>query len=176
MSKYDDDTSFVKKLDFTKITRNTDRFRTSISVNHLYGRSAEWITCGSISLISLDYSNNLNLWSVRCCLDKATDFEHDAASILSFDVVGLDFEFMNNGMSCFNGWIQSDDSESFRIPPPDYDPLKGSVKCKECKGDYSHVIVQEGFYIPRANQELWEKFRGMKVRIITGPFADKPAE
>lgn len=87
------------------------------------------------------------------------------------DLIGIEFEFMDSGMSYIKGWIRPDSPEGFLVPPVTYNPLKGATRCKECKGKDAHVIVDEGFYVPEINQELWEKVRGCVVDIRTGPYS-----
>lgn len=59
----------VEKLDFTKLTRYSKNFITSISVKQPYGRSQEWITCGAISIQKHD---KIGYWTVRCRMERET--------------------------------------------------------------------------------------------------------
>ncbi len=161
----------IPALDFTNITRLKDRYFTSICLADPYaGEQFQWIQCGTISIHK--GTGKFNNYRVDCRLDGATDFEHSSVYAFCLDTVGLEWEFLHDGMTYYKGWVRADESEGFKIPNPDYSPLKGSTNCKECT-DRRHVIVKEGFYVPKPNVDLWNQVRGLMVEIRTGPLYPK---
>jgi hypothetical protein len=126
-----------------------------------------WIKCGPIGM---SQSERSHLWRVGARMD-ATDFEHDSAWAFCFEVVGLEFQYLDNGSAYFAGWIGGRDPDSFRVPTPGYDPNKApdAGSCPSCKGDDKHLMVP--FYMPSKTDEQaaqWERMRGSRIEIVTG--------
>lgn len=161
-----DDRLKVDLLDLTAITRSS-KMETCISVKpNRYISPQTWIKCGVITLTQPVH--RVGRYDIRCILKSATDFEHDHAHAFRMGIIGLTFDFMDNGSSYFNAYIDPESPLDFHVPNPGYDPFVGAVKCrdKHCSNN-PHVIVDEGFYIPPINEELWLKFRGCNIDIVT---------
>ena len=139
---------------------------TTISVDIDY-QLYPWLQLGQISLNSRTLGNQGTIWILSAYLGEHTDQEHDSANIVRFEVVGLELGHIGYGMTHLTGWIKPGDLSSFRVPPPGYDPLKGATKCKMCKKP-AHLMVQEGFYVPRENEELYKILSGCSIKITTG--------
>jgi hypothetical protein len=131
----------------------------------------EWIRCGEIDLFERDSHHHKGVWQLKAFLDKVTDFEHDSASAFRFELVGVEFNHITYGGTTLSGWIKAGDPEAFRVSPdPNYNPLllKGTTKCRQCKGKDSHLIVPEGYYIPPIDEDFYNLCSGRKVEIRTG--------
>jgi len=161
-------------MDFRALSRNSKKIRTSIVLWSDYAQS-EWIQLGEIMFRENGDRNSRGTWLLGAYLSNATDFEHDAAWLFKMELIGVRFTSCEYGQTSFEGWIKPDNSEDFRVPSPDYNPLKhkDATKCggtaKEyCKRGEPHVIVPEGFYIPPENPELFNIVRGRRIEVTTG--------
>ncbi len=148
-------------MNLTKLSRNSKTTQTIIEVQNPVTYTWEtFIQCGQIDV---HYNERMNYWVVSSYLLDAVDFEYDAAKLFAFPVVGLHLDFISNGYACYDAFIDGSDFQSFRVPPEDYDPLKGAKKVM------GKTVVDEGFYTPKHNEELFQKLRGRRMRIRTGP-------
>ena len=137
-----------------------------------YRSHFEWLRFSQCSIRRFE-RHDREVWQVSSYLLNATDFEHDPARVLSFEVVGLKYTGTDYGRTSVSAWIKSDSVEDFRVPPPDYNPLthKDVEKCKGkryCKRGEPHLILPEGFYLPKPNVELFEQVRGSFIELTTG--------
>lgn len=159
-------------MDFRALSRNSKKIRTSVVLWSDWTQS-EWIQLGEIM-----FRENHDLrgtWLFGAYLSNSTDFEHDAAWLFKMELIGVRFTSCAYGQTSFEGWIKSDDSGDFRVPPPDYNPLKhkdaskcGGTAKEYCKRGEPHVIVPEGFYVPPENPELFDIVRGRRIEVTTG--------
>lgn len=163
-------------MDFRPLSRNSDKIETTIILYTDYERS-EWIKLGEIMMRERG-SNFKGIWQLSAYLLNATDFEHDTASILRMELVGVTFTAVEYGQTRFEGFIRADEEDQFRVGGPDYNPLtlKDTKQCKGTRKDYCkwadgkpHPIVPEGFYIPPVNAELFNIVRGRRIEVVTGP-------
>lgn len=150
------------------LTRETDGMRTRISLRSPRYDQATWLL---LRAVSVHHNSGTNVSTLRSRLGPGaiTDFEHSSAIIVSLDLVGVEFEFHDNGRQHFVGWIRGDTPEGFRVPAVGYDPFVGQTACPTCKGKERHMMVSEGRYIPPVNLPLWEQVRGWRVIGSTGP-------
>ena len=125
-------------------------------------RWIDWLTLGSCEIMP---HNRGQFWSVKSYFDHHTDGEHDSASIVTFDVIGLRFEMYMYGQAHVEGWIRADDVNAFRVPTKDWDPFAGGVKCPQCTGKDKHLMVN---YLPPENPALYDLVRGRQIQIVTG--------
>lgn len=151
----------VAQLDLTKYCRHSDKLITTVELE-VNSERVPWLKLGECEIAS---RREGTIWMFRSYLLNCTDGEHDSSQIVRFEVVGLQYEMTMYGQSYFNAWMRADDPDDFRVPTPDYDPLKGATKCKDCKGKDAHMFAD---YLPPRNEDLFEMVRGCKVRIVTG--------
>ena len=147
-------------LDLRPYARDAHLVQTHIRVRHGYDGWKDWILAGPIKLWR---SNNREHWDLCCYLLEHTDAEHDSAYILSMDLVGLEMDHMEYGATQFTAYISANDPQDLRVPTVDYNPLKGAVKCKECKGKNAHLLVER--FTPPENEDLFFKMAGRRVEI-----------
>lgn len=166
----DEEIPKVDLVDLRSITRNAKNFLTSVSIYMNGFTRQEWILAGEAEH---QEHSVLMTHTIGCRLkDGVTDFEHDSAWGFKLPLIGFEFQAIWNHVVMFNAFIDSRDPKDFRVPNPGYDPIHHpeSVKCKHCTGeDKGHIILPPGFYVPEANQELFEKVRGKRVQITIGP-------
>ena len=153
-------------MDFRKLSRNSDKVFTTVTLYTDYERSA-WIRLGEIQLREHN-SNHRGVWMLSAYLLNATDFEHDSAHLLKMDLVGVTFTAVEYGQTRFEGFIRADDEDCFRVGGPDYNPLEEATRCKRCRGKEAHPIVPEGHYVPPLNTELFNIVRGRRIEVVTG--------
>lgn len=156
-------------MDFRPLSRNSDKVLTTVTLHTDYERSA-WIRLGEIQLRERD-SNHRGVWVLSAYLLNATDPEHDSAHLLKMELVGVTFTAVEYGQTRFEGFIRADDEDAFRVGGPDYNPLllKGTTRCKQCRrGNKTHPIVPEGFYVPPPNTGLFNIVRGRRIEVVTG--------
>lgn len=164
------------ELDFRKLSRNADKIETTVVLWTDYERSV-WIRFGEIVLRERDSHNHRGIWRLGAYLQNATDFEHDSAWLLKFELVGVEFTSIDYGQIRFQGYVKADDEDDFRVGNADYNPLAKAKSCKGTQKEYCrlgephepHVIVLEGFYVPPPNPDLFNIVRGRRVEIVTGP-------
>jgi hypothetical protein len=139
---------------------------------HADYRGHAWIHAGEIELTEQAWSQgNPGSWTLEIKRLGAANFEHDAAIALRLNLVGVSFRMASGGRIWLDGFIAGDDSDAFRVPEPEWDQLKGAIKCPHtnCRTkDARHLVVAEGRYIPPPNEALFERLRGLRVEIITG--------
>ena len=163
----------IERLDLRSITRSSDRAFTRVILIDDYAfehvdRRIDWILLGESNL----RTDVREPWLESHLNKGVTDFEHDSAYALRLPLIGLTLgglAVMNNVVH-FKAWINPNRPDDFHVPEPKYDPTKhpDACECPDCKGDDRHIIVPEGFYVPPANPELFEKVRGRQVEIQIG--------
>lgn len=158
---------FVDLLDLTSITRDSKTCYTHIILENPLTHDPEpWIYCGRVNI---QKKNDSGVYIVKSYLDYGiTDFEHDSALAFSFEVIGLQFNFVDNHQSVFTGFIKPPLStyDSFNIPAKDFNPLLDATKCDSeyCKKE--HLIIED--FLPDNNLKLGSKLGGLKVDIRFG--------
>jgi hypothetical protein len=160
----------IPYLDFTRITRDATKVRTTVTLDASGGR-VPWILCGMADLRV--WSEPKRKWRLSAYLKAGTtDFEHDSAYAFCLPLVGVTFESIYYGVTTAVAWIGGDDDAEcdFRVPGPGYDPLTlpGTVRCSSCRGKNSHAIVPEHHYQPPPEPGLFALVRGCRVEIVTG--------
>lgn len=157
-------------LDLLSITREHKRVRTTITLTQ-YGHSFEWIRLGQAQLYNHSTSG-MNKWMLGAYLaEDATDFEHSPAHAIAIPLIGITFLGVSYQHTMISGWVTSLDGDSFRVPPPGYNPLKHpqAVPCSGERCGRKHIIVPEAMYQPARNPDLFDKVRGCEIRIDFGP-------
>ena len=151
-------------VDLTKVTRDSDKIRTQILIKTCrYKPATEWLVFGQMELRQDIYPNWIAARS------DATDFEHDSIYILRLPIIGVRLSGVRYGKTFMEGYVHPHAEDDFHVPTSsDYDPEKedGSMLCEDCAEP--HIIVPEGFYVPKFNKELYEKVRGHQIMIVTG--------
>lgn len=155
-----------KVLDFRRDDRH--ELSTIITVRADYTGHA-WIYAGDVDIT--EYSNQQGVWMVEAKHYGATDYDHDTAIVFRVKIAGVAFRRAIGGHIWIDGFIAGDDPDAFRVPQPGWKQLEGAIKCRhaDCKAkDSQHLVVAEGKYIPPSNPELFDKFRGLQIEIVTG--------
>lgn len=168
--KYDEDRvlNAPQPLYFKGLSRGNLRFLTTLELPDYreYGSVASpWITTGQVDIAPRDGNRRGVRWGIHSYLMNHTDFEHDSAKVFSIELIGMSFSGFFHDSIFAEGWINPSEPDGFRVPGPDYNPLAGAVKCKDCKGQDAHMIVDEGFYVPKFNPALFDKVRGARVEV-----------
>lgn len=157
-------------VDLRAVTRDADRFLTEVRVVIPESRNEHvWIKAGLGDLI-----NEGNNQGIRIRLKAGvTDGEHDSAIAVSIPLIGLEFEFVSNGVLYAKAWIATNPGNPFRVSPPGYNPA-GAEGVHICSGDSGcstpHPMVD---YLPPETPELWSRMRGWKVKIMMSPHVEK---
>ena len=163
----------IETLDLRKRARDAQKAITTIYVTDEWDQKAEeWLVLGPIEMHKRERNGKWTLRAYACGPRNIhlTDYEHDSAQLLSFDIIGLQTDMVINGRFILSGWIETDPtSDGFRIPTAGFNCAKGAVPCdvKECKGEHAHLIGE--YYCANHNPELYEQLRGRRLRIETGP-------
>ena len=174
----DETSSLIQLTDLRSITRMSDKCLTTVTIHLDWEKKTTWLQFGAAQLrTQKDRPDGRHRLEARMT-EGVTDFEHDSAYALRLPLVGLFFEGVEYHQSTFSAWIDPNDDPNgggrftdFHVPRSGYDPTKHpeTHKCKQCKGKESHLIVPEGFYVPRFDKELYEAVRGKRVDIRIGP-------
>ena len=149
-------------VDLVSVSRGKESTLTTVSVNLDY-QEFPWIRTGAAQLTR----NRDKSWLLSCYAEKnLADPEHDSIWIVRLELIGLEFDSAYYGVTEFNAWI-SPDPENFHVPDPGYNPKEAAKECTCCATP--SLIVPEGMYVPKFNQELFEKLRGVRVTVRIGP-------
>ena len=162
----------VEELDLRSLTRDPGRSPTKIYIERGPGGGTElWIRLGRVSLTHLpsEFGNG----TLRALMSNGvTDGDHDSAQVLSIPLIGVRLTGVWNGIISIEGWVRPRPAncgvgfESFKVPKPDYNPLKDAVECNECKD--KHLVVPEGFFTPPYDDDLFNAVVGKKLFIYFG--------
>lgn len=123
-----------------------------------------WLILGEVSFIA---SSQGERHIIEAALpEEMTDFEHSPVKLVSFEVIGLRFERLYQGVTYFGAHIPYDRSSrrSFRIPAKGYDPGLEAETCTHC--ETPHPIVNVA---PHHCQALLEEMQGRRIEIRVGP-------
>lgn len=142
---------------------------TTSIILHANYKSHAWIHAPGVTLTELGGATQQDIWLLEIRCRDATDFDHDAAIALRMALHGVSVHMAHRNKVWLNGFIDGNDLEKFRVPEPGWNQLAGATKCKrrDCK-NHSHLVVDEGKYIPQPNLELFERLRGLRVGIVIG--------
>ena len=158
-------------IDLRAVTRQSDRYMTTVRLHRDHFRSKEWIVMGQARLVARYRSQGPTIWTFDAYLTEGvTDFEHDSAYAIRIPLVGVEFRSVYYGQTEVIAAIDPMDFEGFHVPPPGYNPMK-HPDAHECKSEHCeepHVIVPEGNYVPPNNVELFKMVRGRFVEITFG--------
>lgn len=163
----------IAETDLRSITRDSRTQRTVVTVHLDWQTRATWLVFGQGRL---RFFEKKHTWQLAAFLkDGASDFEHDSAFALQLPLIGLQFEGTEYHQSTFVAWVDPNGDEpfqDFRVPRPGYNPMKhkDAILCRKgrCKEE-PHIMVPEGFYVPKYDPELYRAVRGKKVEISIGP-------
>ena len=166
----------MKFTDLRNITRDSNIIETSVSAYMgatWEGIAAmnEWLKLGACDIRE---EREQGAYRLTAYLPYGvTDFEHDSAYALRLGLVGLEFATMYNGSVHLLAYIDPNCSSEFRVPEPEYNPMKleGAYECSDCED--RHIIVPEDYYTPPFNKELYKEMRGKKIRILMAPPRNK---
>ncbi len=152
----------MKKIDLRRISRRSDVVQTTVLIFEEFQKH-EWIVFGEANISLHGDTHILKAYGPK----GWTDFEHDSIYVLKLPLVGLHLDSMmvSYHQTHLTGWIASTEDD-FRIPAENYDVDKVAKPCKECEDH--HMMVPEGYYVPKKNKNLFEAMRGKKVSIIIG--------
>lgn len=164
----------VETTDLRSITRGSEKVRTTVKLYGDDGWSKDtWLVLGECHIRPVrDHFDGR--WTFSAYLPEGvTDFEHDSAYAIKLPLTGLTFEGVEYGDTTLFAWVAVYESEDFRVPDPGYNPMQHpeAQRCTSCKKN-KHLIVPEGFFVPPANQTIFEKVRGRKIQITIGPNRD----
>ena len=161
----------IPSIDLREVTRNPKKLCTAIDLQvNWKDKIDRWILVGEAKF-------NNELKDGRATIagyfsKNVTDHEHSSAYAIQFQVVGLTFKHLWYHTAHFQAWIDPNDPESFHIPKPGYDPAKiaGVETCTDphCE-DKPHLILPDGYYVPKFERELWEFVKGKPIEIHVGP-------
>jgi hypothetical protein len=143
-------------LDLREFCRNQDTIGTTIYMHWGLHNRFPWIKLAQFRLQNRENSNFPGVWSIDAYLGRKKDDEGDSAFILSFEVIGVKFDFIRYGYTGVDAYINPnlDDYDTFNVPKQDYEvrDKHGGTK-----------------YIPEDNRELYNLVRGKRISILTGP-------
>lgn len=175
-------------VDLTEITRHSNVCRTVvfIQLDWALKTRTKWLTLGQARIRKRRESTYDGAWVLDAYLvEGATDFEHSSSFALCLPIIGLTYQGTEYHKSEFTAWVDPNDPEGFRVPPPGYNPM-AHPEAEECSGFYDpkkkqyckwndgkpHVIVPSGMYLPPSNQDLYKSVRGKQLEIVIGPSPD----
>jgi hypothetical protein len=175
----------VPPTDLRDITRHAELSNALIQVGYeSYSVHHTWLRCG---LLNVNTNERMpGQVELRSYLGRgATDFEHDSAYAFCFKVIGWQFVSIDRySIVEFTGWIvPRGEAEDFRVPNPGYNPFEGQYQGADgrgediymCSGEQGeckwadgkeHAVVD---YLPPANPELYEKLKGLPIRVTISP-------
>src|SRR5512135_114933 len=170
---------YVETIDVIKLCRNPKRAFCSVWLYPDWDRrnKIEWIRLGEASLRP-SRDNADGRWTLDARMaGGVTDFEHDTAYVIKLPLIGVGFDGLAIHYTRIHliGWVDPNELEDFRVPPPGYDPVKdpGTYSCKDkrCLEEHpkGHPIIPEGMWLPKPNEELFRRVAGKRVEIIMGP-------
>ena len=143
-------------LDLREFCRDKDKIDTVVYLHCGLEHQFEWLKLAQIRLQSRGNRNFPGVWVFDSYLGDRSDFEGDSAFLVSFELIGVQFEGVSYGQTRVTAFINPnyDKYDTFGVPTSsDYDPVEsnGSIR-----------------YQPEDNRELYKKVRGKRVTIITG--------
>lgn len=172
-------TDDTKKIDMREVTRDSKYFRTQIRIEPQRHYPRVEIVCGRINLRFSGRDGQYGELSARAQYG-VTDFEHDSAYVFRIPIVGVKFNFMDNGWTSLTGLLLGKEPEELRLMAG-YNPLllEGTVLCNDerCTRDpeekkrwpQGHPIIPEGYYAGpiMKNTKLYQQLVGSTVEIST---------
>jgi hypothetical protein len=170
----------IEPLDFTSITRNTDKCRTTVRFeNERLNEQLKdeekgilpWLVFGACSL-NIHEGRGVASFGARM-RDSITDFEHDSCWAVRVDLIGVHFTYVYAHTVMLDAWITTDPRE-IKLHPQEFVPenVDNVFKCDDPEHygpDHKpHLILPEDLYIP----PVYEHARivaGQRVSIRIGP-------
>lgn len=191
MSKPEKPKPPVEKVDLLPISRGVDKCLSYVNLEWDWETRFTWLVFGEGTLRTLSDRRD-GRWSLEARMGFGiTDPEHSTCIALRLPLVGVEFEWADHHQFRFHGYVDptldlDDHSSGFHVPPPGYDP-RNEKGTHECSGVYDekkrlyckwndkkvHVVVPEGFYVPKFNPALYKLVSGKRVEIIMGKSIDK---
>lgn len=163
----------IKKLDFSKVTRDSKFCGTHIRIRSGHHGEIE-ITCGRSSLDFGGSSSGPKFGRLTArAAYGVTDFEHDSAYI--FQIVGVELGFIDNHSMHYSGILLARRAEDLHLSlDTNYDPTKidGATMCEgkkdHCSHGSKHPIVPEGYWAgPKMKSEaLYTQLMGSAIEVI----------
>lgn len=159
----------IDLLDLRDFTRNSSQMDCKIFVetqdeDTVVPVDKLWIQAGEVSFSE----DREGVTTIFAHTDQgATDPFHDSTQAFSFEVVGLRFQSLFYGMSMFIAYIRPHPGLDlqFRVPKAGANPFVGATTCTEC--EKPHPLIE--MFRPEPNADLYEKLRGVRIKIIVGP-------
>ncbi len=173
-SKRDSNVSFPKRTDLRSITRGAKRYSTTVTISDwLDLNRSEWLMMGEADIRNQRISYDTRWWLESRMRDNVTDPEHDTVIAVRLPLVGAEINSVDYTMVHIVATIPADCESEFCVPLPGYDPIsnppKGSTVCKEKRCGKNHLVLPDGFYVPKFNEELYRSVVGRRVMITMGP-------
>ena len=155
----------VELTDLTDITRNSKIAKTTVYLQDRYGNKVPWLILGEVEV----RNEGKICWLSAYLTEGVSDFEHDSAHAVRLPLIGLKLDHVWYHTTYITAWIDPNDSESFHVPKPGYNPMKHPEACM-CEADYCepHMMVPPGYYVPPHDAELYEAVKGKKIEISIG--------
>ncbi len=169
MKTLDDDTRLLEEIDLTAITSDKTGMICTVKVDVDF-RWKPWLKLGTVSLLAAERDPRLP-WRLEARTgDGSTDYEHSGCFVVRLPLVGVGYEFTNDGGSHFHAWI-APKPDDFRVAPVGWDPghAKGSSACSHCKDDDKHRVCPQGSWMPPKTPDLFELVKMRAVQIWIGP-------
>jgi len=164
----------VELTDLRHLCRNSDTLRTEVELHYDHDLRFKWLVLGACDLRKSENSHDRVLrWWLDAKMGTTTDFEHDTASVIRLPLVAVSIGLVYHNRVRFNALVEPRIDKrwnpDFHVPRPGYDPPRDpceSPYCKE-KGN-EHLMVNEGFYVPPFDEELYAAVAGVPVDIYMG--------
>lgn len=146
----------VPTLALRKFCRDQDTIGTIIYLHWGAQQRFKWIELAQFRLQDRENLHYPGVWTLDAHLGHKTDREGDSAFILSFELIGVQFDTIQYGYTSVNAFVNPnlDVYDTFNVPTQDYNPI-------DARGDAK--------YLPEDNRELYNKVRGKCISIVTGP-------
>lgn len=180
----------LPEIDLRPICRDSSACAVLVSLVEPFdtGRQ-QWLHLGRSSLEHHGHERHYGRWFLmaRMGADGAnrgvpTDPEHDSAYACKLPLIGVSVTSIREHQTTARGFIDptldvNDPHNGFCVPSSsDYDPRKhpDAAECdeKSClessveDGGGPHIIVPEGFYVPKFDRALYEAVRGREVEVF----------
>jgi len=127
--------------------------------------------------VSIERSNNssFDTYNISARLKDAVDFEHDGALVVSFEVGPFHVLYMDANGTCIQTMLIGGPGNFYVPKDNDYNPINNpdTHRCNDyypdCFERKVHYVVQEKFFCPDPNPELFRELVGHLITIHIYP-------
>lgn len=157
----------VPTLDLRKYCRDQNKVETTVAMHWGFENQFTWLKLAQCRLTNRSNPNFPGIWVFDAYYEGHTDFEHDSAYIINFEVIGVEFQYIRYGqtrVTCFINPNLDGAYDTFSVPNEGYGQ-HDAEDCKECKNGEKHQIVE---FLPPDNKELYALVKGKRLTITTG--------